>query len=730
MKRLRGRMIVAFWGLVLLATIPLSVIPYFALHYRHQVIRSQQLEETNVEIEKDIKLIGNELQRVLHRAALFMQDHFPKKQALVEKLESSTDPEDFVLWKDYEIWPRFFGEPFSRALNSDEDLRIIPKQLFLEMKSWLEKKQFYEDEQGRIYLYCFETLWKGKNREEMEIVGGLFVKFTLIEKRPGQTPIFRIQKSYDAIHTVIDPSPGHLKSFLPKDAYTRLYDFDEDGIYEEVDVDDVVLQNIAGWENVRVQAKCKPVINHRGELAAVMIMAIPIVDMWEISGMFTIWGIIVTLLISLAAAVLMARFISKPINELAQAASYMSKGDFDVRVRVSGTEEQRVLSSTFNQLADQVKDQLVQLHRQTQELEESNRELNQTHRFLQNILAHIHTGVMSLDIEGRLSHVNRVGLEILQINELQGRKIEDAIESSSFVKVIRYSLQNVRSLFEEEVLYQTKDGDLIPLQVSTVPLMENGALTGLVVTFHDLSSIRKLEEQLRRQDRLAALGRMAAGVAHEIRNPLGIIRGSAELLRKRFGELPNEDGLSDFIIEEVNRLSRVVNDFLMFARPPLPSLEEMSVSSLFETILAYVKSQPGTEQYRIVEEIEPDLPPIAVDANLFRQAFLNLWLNAQQAMPDGGTITIRAQKMNHKELAIEIADEGIGISPDHLDRIFDPFYTSKDNGTGLGLSLVHQIIDSHHGRVEVESIPKRGSRFRLIFPTAAMRSFAASGELL
>jgi len=205
-------------------------------------------------------------------------------------------------------------------------------------------------------------------------------------------------------------------------------------------------------------------------------------------------------------------------------------------------------------------------------------------------------------------------------------------------------------------------------------------------------------------------------VAHEIRNPLGLIRGSAELLKKRFSHRPEEEGLSDFILEEVVRLSRVVNDFLLFARPPAPHLEEVSPAGLFADIADYFEKQPTREKYPLVTEPANGVPALAMDLKLGRQVFLNLFLNAQEAMPDGGTITLRARAYSPREVAIEVADEGKGIPPGRIDKIFDPFYTMKENGTGLGLSLVHQIMSSHGGRVEVESAPGRGSVFRLIFP--------------
>ncbi len=727
MKRLRSRMIAAFMGMVLLAMIPLSFIPYYALTSRHHKVLTSILEGTSEEIEQDINKIGTSLQGFLFKIAEIIQEILNERSYVVYKFETCQSSDDSYMqsWKDKILQV----ERYRQALGPTDELEIIPKKQYLEMESWLREQNFYEDENGKIYLCCLQKLFKGGHADEMEVVGGILIKRLMFEKIPGRLlQVFRGPRFYDPNPKIIDPSPSHLKPFLPEDKFKRLYDFDEDGVYEEVDVYDVQLNNISGLENLRVKAKFKPVINHRGELAGVMILAYPIVDVWNMIGIPTFWGALCTLILSVAAAVMMARLIARPINELAQAAGLMSKGQFDVRVQVQGTEEQRVLSSTFNQLADRVEKQLVQLRNQTEELESSNHELHQTQRFLENLLRHIHTGVMSVDCNGQISHVNQAVLNILKIEKVDNLHLEEAVKFTPFVNLIRYSLNNAKSIFEEEIQYQTISGEKIPLQISTVPLFEYGALTGLVVTIHDLSSIRELEEQLRRHDRLVSLGRMAAGVAHEIRNPLGIIRGSAELLKRRFGGLPGEEGLSDFIIEEVNRLSRVVTDFLMFARPPVPDMEEISVKELADDVLSYVGNQPDMNKYESIEEIEEDLPLLMIDVELFRQAYLNLWLNACQAMPEGGKVTTRAWRRNRKEVVIEVKDEGMGISPDSIDRIFDPFYTSKDNGTGLGLSLVHQIVASHNGRVEVESVSQEGSTFRLIFPVHEAVSYATAGE--
>ncbi len=238
-----------------------------------------------------------------------------------------------------------------------------------------------------------------------------------------------------------------------------------------------------------------------------------------------------------------------------------------------------------------------------------------------------------------------------------------------------------------------------------------------------LRQMRKLEEELRRKDRLAALGELSAGVAHEIRNPLGIIKNSAQVLQDK---LKNKDAkskeLTDFIIEEANRLNKVVTNFLDFARPQRPSLEVREIPPLIEKSLERLESQtPGTN-IKVVKRYEQGLPPAPVDDELLSQVFLNLITNAFQAMPEGGTLTITAQaekteNRKPKTIKISFSDTGCGIPETGLPKVFNPFFSIRQGGTGLGLSIVHKIVESHGGEISVESQVGKGTVFTLRLST-------------
>ncbi len=727
MKRLRTRLIFAFLGVAALAMVSLSLVPYLTLQYRNKSVRDYVLQSTLEELQAEINQYSNApAGEVLLPLAQYLEERFIERPGLSELLEETENLDDPVVQSQLNAWELTLWRRVPdtwRQVLTPQNLKLIPRRPYLAMRDWLDDNLLYE-ENGRIYTYAIQEVYKGQNRQEMQLVGALIFRTLLIVKDtndPNRRPLLNIRKQYSSYLMVLNPQPSLLAPYISRTLVERLSGLGPKKSFETVDVERVeIAADDARWppwfRKSPLQMKLLPIVNHQRQLAAIMVLALPITSIIGTIGYSLLAGYIVTLVVIILAAILFARSISQPIRELASAAERMSEGDFGVRVLETGSEELRILSSSFNQMAVRIQNQLAQLKQKTNELEISNREVSQTQRFLENILANVRTGVMSVESDGRISHVNQAGVSILRISNWEGKSIQEGIRSPALVNLIHYSLEQAHPVQENEIPCELEDGTLIPLQVSTAPVLESGKLTGLVVTFHDLSTIRQLEERVRRQDRLAALGHMAAGVAHEIRNPLGLIRGSAELLKKRFSHRPEEEGLSDFILEEVVRLSRVVNDFLLFARPPAPHLEEVSPAGLFADIADYFEKQPTREKYPLVTEPANGVPALAMDLKLGRQVFLNLFLNAQEAMPDGGTITLRARAYSPREVAIEVADEGKGIPPGRIDKIFDPFYTMKENGTGLGLSLVHQIMSSHGGRVEVESAPGRGSVFRLIFP--------------
>lgn len=260
-----------------------------------------------------------------------------------------------------------------------------------------------------------------------------------------------------------------------------------------------------------------------------------------------------------------------------------------------------------------------------------------------------------------------------------------------------------------------------------------GTLTG-ILSDHERAQRRKVEEtarklsevyaqlqrsfeQLRRADRLSALGELSAGLAHEIRNPLGSIEGAVRILGRR--ELPEDtrQEFTDLAYHEVAQLKGLLTNFLEFARPQAPRMAPSDVNLLLQSVVKLASETATMANVSFRVESAAEMPPIPVDQEQIRQVLLNLVLNAVQAMPSGGQVTLRGIQ-DSGNVRIEVEDEGVGIPPEDLERVFDPFFTTRSNGTGLGLSIAYQIVNQHGGHIAARVNPERGMTFTVSLPVA------------
>jgi two-component system sensor histidine kinase PilS (NtrC family) len=339
----------------------------------------------------------------------------------------------------------------------------------------------------------------------------------------------------------------------------------------------------------------------------------------------------------------------------------------------------------------------------------------------ERIVESIRSGVITTDLERRVYTANRAAEEMTGYAAADLRGQDVSILFGDMASRIDESLRSAAEghtspRYEAECL--TPEGFLIKLGYNISPLSsETGETTGLVITFQDLTDIRSMEETSRRQERLSAVGRVAAGIAHEIRNPLAAMRGSIQVLRSELEADASQRELMDIVLSESDRLNRIITDFLTYARPRKFSLAEYDLREPLRETFAILRHSPELLDGHRLEEDLPEEPVLALaDAEGVRQVFWNLTRNALKAMPDGGTLRAEMRRTAPGSVRITFTDTGRGMSPAQVERLFEPFSSSTTGGTGLGLSIVYQIIRDHGGTINVRSREGHGTTITIELP--------------
>lgn len=358
------------------------------------------------------------------------------------------------------------------------------------------------------------------------------------------------------------------------------------------------------------------------------------------------------------------------------------------------------------------------------ELEERRIDLRNLRTLHQDIVENIPSGIVTLDLDGRIASFNQSAQRIvgLTADEIQGKNWRDTAFRE--IKQLEEFFSSPTPAFGgllQELDVRHKGGHLIPIGINLTPLKSSdGVLVGLVGIFQDLTERKMTEARLRQADRLATVGQLAAGLAHEVRNPLAAISGSIELMTEGAAAHPR---LLDIVLRETERLKLVTGQFLDFAKPTLASQKRCNLGALVEEAVSLLeKSCDARHPVTLSVQREAEEVMVVSDPDQLKQVFWNLGLNAVQAMPMGGRITLtirrQASKQGERWAAIELTDTGRGIPPDQVERIFDPFFTTRPGGTGLGLAIVRKIIDNLGGRIEVISEEGSGSTFRVLLKQA------------
>ena len=338
----------------------------------------------------------------------------------------------------------------------------------------------------------------------------------------------------------------------------------------------------------------------------------------------------------------------------------------------------------------------------------------------ERIVESIRSGVVTTDLQGRIYIFNAAAVEITgyQAEDVRGQNASiffGDIEDRTRQSMSAAEEGETSPRFEADCL--TADGLRLRLGFSIFPLFaESGETTGLVITFQDLTQVRALEETSRRQDRLAAVGRVAASIAHEIRNPLAAMRGSIQVLRSEMDGNSQQAELMEIILRESDRLNRIITDYLTYARPRSQAHTGVDVREILQETFTLLRHSPELRsEHSLEEDYSLEAAMASADASQLKQVFWNIARNALQAMPDGGTLRAELRQTAGGRLRITFTDTGKGMSPEQVEHLFEPF-SSRTGGTGLGLSIVYQIIRDHGGTINVRSREGQGTTIAIELP--------------
>ena len=340
--------------------------------------------------------------------------------------------------------------------------------------------------------------------------------------------------------------------------------------------------------------------------------------------------------------------------------------------------------------------------------------LQDTSAFADEVVTHLPAGLIATDHIGRITFFNPAAANITRLSpETVIGRMPDAILPMP-LRRLKHELDSGAIISEREVECSFADGPPVPLSISAARIMNaSGDFVGQIMIIRDLGEVRRLQDEIRRQEKLAALGGLAAGVAHEIRNPLSSIKGMATFFADQFEDGSEARNAAAVMIQEVDRLNRVISELLDFARPTDLNRDVTELPPLIYRSIQLIQQEAVNQNIQIQTCIADDLCPVMIDADRIAQCLLNIYLNAVQAMEDGGTLTVRCFMGDTQQVHIAVSDSGPGIASDHLAMIFDPYFTTKNKGTGLGLAIVHKIAEAHQARLKVDSTPGAGATFTL-----------------
>jgi two-component system sensor histidine kinase AtoS len=439
----------------------------------------------------------------------------------------------------------------------------------------------------------------------------------------------------------------------------------------------------------------------------------------------------VTLIFGGIAAALVARRIARPVRQLAEGAAAISRGELLQRIEPSGFDEISALAVSFNHMAAQLFQQRRALEDANHELRRRFDELEDVKRYTENILASLTNGIVTVDLDGRVVTVNPA-VEMLTgffAGEVTGRYCTELFAQTPEIgEMLMETLASHVPVAGVSLALKRRSGAALPVEVSTAPLKgAEGKDLGVVAVLRDLTLVRNLEGQLRRSDRLAALGSLAAGLAHEIKNPLTSVLTFSRHVARRFDDPHFRERFQRVVPRELERINGILERLLELARPAPASFTRIRLASLVDRAVDLFANDIESLQVQVTRDYARDLPPVAVDEESLYRAVINVVGNALDAMPGGGRLGLRvgwttpndgfrATRLAGRQAVIQVSDTGTGIKAEDADRLFNPFFTTKERGTGLGLAVTHKIVEDHGGIIDFHSVSGVGTTFRIVLP--------------
>ena len=423
-------------------------------------------------------------------------------------------------------------------------------------------------------------------------------------------------------------------------------------------------------------------------------------------------GLFFGALIVIGAAVTFAvrRMVLRPLRSLQRGAEAIAQGDLGHRVPVEGRDEFAELAGSFNEMASRLQDTVESLENgvRTRTIE-----MNENVRLLQGILSSMPSGVVLLTRDGLVKLMNRQGMHILRrdTEDLAGRRLTEIVpEAQAFL--------HARSGAREEIVAQLSDGNAVPIGfVCSSYATGEGDQEDRIVVFQDLTELKSLQAEFLDKERFAAIGRVVASVAHEIRNPLFGISAIGQVFERDLKDPAFRD-LARTLLVEAKRLNLLVEDLLLYGRTMKLKLEQADLRVLWEEVLDLHREELKRRRIKVTGDYAVRHPVATFDPHQIRQVFLNLLRNAMEATPDGGSITI-TMLLEDRYILFRVSDTGIGISKDRLPHVLELFYTTKTGGTGLGLAICRKILEDHGGDILIASQEGRGTTVTVKLPYEA-----------